>query len=255
MITKILSQDIDKHSMPPQHTVFPITGEKQDYKNVVVDKPWGYEYLMFENEHVAIWVLFLKERAKTSMHCHPKKLTSLIVLEGEVRTSSLGEKFDLKKLDGIIIDKGVFHSTSTDFGVGAFVMEIETPPEKADLVRINDQYGRENKGYESGPSISRDLEKYEHFGFHEPIDVERKIVEKVIKKSKVVLHTQEEWETLLHEIEVKDFCVLSFLDTFLVDSKGEIVVGVGEIFERDWFLKNYHDLKPGVGKFTVLTIY
>ena len=31
-----------------------------DYRNVVVNKPWGYEYLWYQNETVAIWFLFIK---------------------------------------------------------------------------------------------------------------------------------------------------------------------------------------------------
>ena len=30
-----------------------------DYSNVIVTKPWGYEYLVFENEFVAIWMLHI----------------------------------------------------------------------------------------------------------------------------------------------------------------------------------------------------
>ncbi len=44
-----------------------------DYSKVIVKKPWGYEYLVFENEFVAIWMLHIVRKRKTSMHCHPKK--------------------------------------------------------------------------------------------------------------------------------------------------------------------------------------
>ena len=50
-----------------------------DYSKVVVNKPWGYEYLIYQNEYAAVWILFIKEGFKTSMHCHPKKKTSLMV--------------------------------------------------------------------------------------------------------------------------------------------------------------------------------
>ena len=49
-----------------------------------VTKPWGYEYLAYENDNVGVWILHIKEGESTSMHCHPNKDTGLIVLEGEV---------------------------------------------------------------------------------------------------------------------------------------------------------------------------
>ena len=55
-----------------------------DYSRVIVKKPWGYEYLVFENEFVAIWMLHIVRKRKTSMHSHPQKRTSLIVLAGNV---------------------------------------------------------------------------------------------------------------------------------------------------------------------------
>ena len=37
---------------------------------VIVKKPWGYEYLCYENEDVAVWFLHIEYNQKTSMHCH-----------------------------------------------------------------------------------------------------------------------------------------------------------------------------------------
>lgn len=255
MIKKIPRTEIDLLSMPLRHNVSTQDVAYQDYKNVVVNKPWGYEYLMFENAHVAIWILFLKQSSKTSMHCHPKKKTSLLVLSGKVKTQSLGEHFKLKSLEGILIDKGAFHSTSTEFDSDAFVMEIETPVEKSDLVRLNDEYGRENKGYEGGADLSSDLEKYEYHGFHKDLSEEREIIEKIIKQSNIVLHSKEDWENFYEEIRFKNFCIISFLDVVLKDLNGEIILEAGEICEGDWFLNQRDNLLPSSEKFTVLTVY
>lgn len=255
MIKKFFITEFDLLNMSLTRTV-PVAPEiKKDYKNMVVNKPWGYEYLLFENDQVAIWVLFLKQGAKTSMHCHPKKKTSLLVLEGEAKTSSLSTQFALKAFDGVVIDRGVFHSTATDFETGAFVMEIETPPEKSDLVRLKDEYGRENKGYEGESNISRDLEKYDHHNFDHNIAMERKIVEKVIKQSKIVLHTNEDWENLYKEIKAKKSCIISFLDVSLKNADKRIALDVGEICQGDWFLDRHSELRPSADTFTVLTVY
>ncbi|HRH10614.1 MAG TPA: hypothetical protein PLU73_03830, partial [Bacteroidia bacterium] len=63
-----------------------------DYRNIVVNKPWGYEYLWFQNEKVAIWFLRVTKGQATSLHCHAKKRTSLIVLDGEVQCTTIDDK-------------------------------------------------------------------------------------------------------------------------------------------------------------------
>src|SRR4051794_580973 len=66
-----------------------ISAGSVDYSRVIVRKPWGYEYLLFSNDSVAVWVLYIKAGEETSMHCHARKKTSLIVLDGIVRCSTL----------------------------------------------------------------------------------------------------------------------------------------------------------------------
>ncbi len=51
-----------------------------------------YEYLVFQNESVAVWLLHIKGGAATSLHCHPKKKTGIILLSGEALVSFLDEK-------------------------------------------------------------------------------------------------------------------------------------------------------------------
>ena len=72
--------------------------ETPDYSDVIVKKPWGYEYLAFENDFVAIWILQLVRKRKTSMHCHPIKKTSLILLSGEATCRHLDGEIELNGL-------------------------------------------------------------------------------------------------------------------------------------------------------------
>jgi hypothetical protein len=51
-----------------------------DFSKVIVKKPWGYEYLVYEGEDVAAWCLHIKKEHATSMHCHADKETVLIGL-------------------------------------------------------------------------------------------------------------------------------------------------------------------------------
>lgn len=127
-----------------------------NYSDVIVKKPWGYEYLAFENEYVAIWILHISRKRKTSMHCHPRKRTGLILLSGTATFRHKHGAIELRALDGIVIDKGTFHLTEAASSLpmdpvsenGIWVMEIESPPLKTDLVRIGDEYGRAGASYE-----------------------------------------------------------------------------------------------------------
>jgi len=119
-----------------------------DYSRVIVQKPWGYEYLMYENSSVAIWYLRIHEGRKTSLHSHPSKKTGLILLSGEAVLSFLHDSVSLKGLSKMMIRQGLFHSTSAVSREGVSIIEIESPRDKTDLVRLEDEYGREGEPYE-----------------------------------------------------------------------------------------------------------
>ena len=119
-----------------------------NYNTNIVKKPWGYEYLAYENADVALWFLYIKKDHATSLHCHPNKTTGLILLNGKAEVSFLNDVTTLNATNKIMIRKGLFHSTKAISDEGAFVFEIETPVDKQDLVRFKDSYGREGKPYE-----------------------------------------------------------------------------------------------------------
>ena len=141
MIQKVAISEADQELLATAH-VDPSAIEDDfcDYSKVVVKKPWGYEYLIFSNGITAVWILYLNKSSQTSMHCHPQKKTSLIVLQGEVVCSTVNREFLRTAGSGLSIDKGVFHQTSAVSDSGAFVMEVETPVNKRDLVRLRDRY-------------------------------------------------------------------------------------------------------------------
>jgi mannose-6-phosphate isomerase-like protein (cupin superfamily) len=122
--------------------------QMSNYSNNIVKKPWGYEYLAYQNKDVALWFLYIKPEHSTSLHCHPNKTTGLILLDGQVETSFLTGVNKLNPTDKVMIRKGLFHSTKATNENGAWVFEIETPVNKQDLVRFKDNYGREGKPYE-----------------------------------------------------------------------------------------------------------
>lgn len=127
-----------------------------DYSQVIVKKPWGYEYLVFENRQVAIWMLHIARTRKTSLHCHPRKSAAMILLGGQGFFRHLGGGFPIDELDAVNIEAGAFHCTEARSPLpidpvsenGIWLLEIESPPLKKDLARAQDEYGRAGKTYE-----------------------------------------------------------------------------------------------------------
>ncbi len=119
-----------------------------NYETNIIKKPWGHEYLVYENENVGLWLLHILPNHSTSMHCHPKKTTGLVLLDGTAEVSFLADSRVINSLDKIMIRRGLFHSTKAISADGVLLFEIETPKDKHDLVRLNDHYGRSHKPYE-----------------------------------------------------------------------------------------------------------
>lgn len=122
-----------------------------------VRKPWGYEYLAYENEHVGIWILHINKDESTSMHCHPLKDTGLIVLSGEVDISFLNSTHRKIGLQKTMIRKGLFHS-SRAINDDVIILEIESPKDKQDLIRLYDNYGRRFQPYETNRNEGYELD-------------------------------------------------------------------------------------------------
>ncbi len=81
------------------------------------------------------------------MHSHPKKTTGLVLLHGNATFYHPEGAIELNAMDVVVIEKGVFHSTEAFNPLpmlpqsenGIWVMEIESPPIKTDLVRMKDE--------------------------------------------------------------------------------------------------------------------
>ena len=131
-----------------------------DYSKIVVRKPWGYEYVIFQNVNVAITILYLNKNHQTSMHCHPNKTTSLIVLDGQINCEGFSKKYKVNVGQGIFIDKKVFHQSVNNSNKTCIIMEIETPNMKYDLLRYKDKYGRSKLGYEKSDYFSVNTNNY-----------------------------------------------------------------------------------------------
>lgn len=132
--------------------------------HIFTPKPWGHEWLAYQDAKCAVWVLQLNAGARTSLHCHPKKRTELIVLQGEASVTRETKTRDVLPLQSIGIPAGFYHRTASERG--AVVMEIEWPPLKEDIVRKEDDYGRAGMPY--GERAAPDMNGRLHLG-REPV--------------------------------------------------------------------------------------
>ena len=56
------------------------------YDNKLVIKPWGYEYTIYRHQNkLSVTFLKINKNHRTSLHCHPKKKTGFIVLDGKAK--------------------------------------------------------------------------------------------------------------------------------------------------------------------------
>lgn len=130
--------------------------KKENFKSILVKKPWGHEFLIYENSKVAIWYLCIDHLKKTSLHCHPKKKTGFVLLKGKVEVDiGFYKKKIFNKFDKLMIRPGLFHATKSLSKTSSHVIEIETPKNKNDLIRFQDKYGRQKKSYEGKKYMSQ----------------------------------------------------------------------------------------------------
>lgn len=138
------------------------------YRDVVVKKPWGHEFLAYETDEIAVWILYINKEGRTSFHSHAKKMTSLLVVSGSITFHTCSTNIHLLVGDGIEVGEGVFHQSVAEWGEDVVLIEIESPPYKLDLVRAKDCYGRENMGYEGSDQMTNnDMGKYHYFYVNE----------------------------------------------------------------------------------------
>ena len=209
--------------------------QPKNYKNRVVLKPWGYEYLIFENEFVATWFLHINGGHSTSMHCHPQKKTSLILLSGNALCNTFEKRNYLNAMDAIILEKTVFHSTKAISSGGIDVIEIETPPDKTDLVRLNDGYGRQKQGYEGLTEMrSNNLSEFNYFYFDTP------------KSGETFFHHSESYHITLESynisnvlpFKIKNEALYTLFEGQLSDKGGNVILEIGDTIRGEGLSHN-----------------
>lgn len=187
-------------------------GNRVDYKNLICSKPWGYEFLAYESNKLAIWCLTVRKGNSTSLHCHFKKDTLIIVLEGCARVEMIDQVHVLGVLESMYIPLKKFHAIGT-FSPETVILEVEIFrdstvcfSDKNDLLRIDDQYKRKNVGYESSINLS----PADHRSFW----------------------LEETFDSVIHDVKIK----VQSLKNISKKSKYDIVIK-GEYYDNGYFLK------------------
>lgn len=116
-----------------------------DRRGKLVAKPWGHEIELHCEGEISVTRLELAAGAETSLHCHPGKSVLFFVSGGACELETLRVIYKLKAGDMARIARGAFHRVRTDGG--AMLIEVESPPNKQNIVRLADRYGR-GQGYE-----------------------------------------------------------------------------------------------------------
>lgn len=120
------------------------------YLNELISKPWGREYRVYADHFLDIWHLRIEPGHSTSMHAHPRKTTYLLCLAGQGQTKTMNGSVPVRAGTILRIGRGAFHATSCGPDDDPLMLiEVETPRNKFDLVRLEDNYRRAGVGYET----------------------------------------------------------------------------------------------------------
>ncbi|OUX38016.1 MAG: hypothetical protein CBE33_01845 [Candidatus Pelagibacter sp. TMED273] len=106
-------------------------------------------------------ILKLKKVLQHHFIVTQKKKTGFLILKGTAEVQIGIYKKNIKKykpMSILVLRPGLFHRIKANKNSDLFALEIENPYLKNDLIRMQDNYGRKNKGYEKLKN-TRALEK------------------------------------------------------------------------------------------------
>ena len=196
------------------------------YDQRTVYKPWGYEYTIYRNlNHLSVTLLKINYNQETSLHCHPKKKTGFIIVDGRALIQlglwkSSAEYY--KAPSKLMIRTGLFHSIKSVSKKGVFALEFETPVNKNDLVRFKDSYGRAFKPYEGKKFTKKIGQKF--IKFKKPKFGKNQIYK--IGSVSISLEVHRDFKNLINK---KMSTIFAILDGGVTDKYGRNILSYGDI--------------------------
>ncbi len=196
------------------------------YDSKVVNKPWGYEHVVYRDKKLlCITLLKIDYKKTTSLHCHPEKKSGFILLKGK----ALFQLGLWKKRSEIhnspskrMIARGLFHSIKSISREGLLALEFETPVNKNDLVRFKDVYGRQQKSYE-GKKYTKNITN-SFVKFKKPIVGKKQIYS--IGNTTLSIEVHKNFSLLLKN---KPNTIFAILKGSIVDKNKRKVISQGDV--------------------------
>lgn len=215
------------------------------YDKKIVKKPWGHEHVCYrDKKKIALTFLNINYKKKTSLHCHPKKKTGFILLEGKAKIQ-LGLWESTSKIykppSKLMIRTGLFHSIQSLSKSGVKAIEFETPVLKNDLVRYQDNYGRRSKPYE-GKKFIKSL------GINDVIFQKPSLKKKQIFKFGKVTLSLEVHRNFNRILKNKISTIFGVLGGQVIDKNGQNILSEGDIIKQGTFkkLSKYFKIKKNL---------
>jgi len=106
----------------------------------VINKPWGKEVIIEENEFYVIKLLHINTGARLSLQYHEVKTETLFLIDGEVKFT-LGDSVQESNtmFEKWHVEPGVIHRME---GINDCVLLEVSTPELDDVIRLEDDYNR-----------------------------------------------------------------------------------------------------------------
>lgn len=115
--------------------------EAMHYEGAVINKPWGNEKILINNEDYVIKMLNVNKGERLSLQYHEEKRETLIHVSGEGYVVKNGEIIHIVPNKMIQIEPYEIHQITASDESDLQVMEVSSP-EVWDVVRIDDDHGR-----------------------------------------------------------------------------------------------------------------
>lgn len=117
-----------------------------NYKRI--EKPWGYELIWVETEYYIGKILHINKKSKLSRQLHQYKMETFLVQLGEL-TLEIGQGEEIQTLhlkpgETFHCPPLTIHRMIAAGDSDVEVIEVSTP-QLTDIVRLEDNYGREDK--------------------------------------------------------------------------------------------------------------
>jgi mannose-6-phosphate isomerase-like protein (cupin superfamily) len=197
------------------------------YSNRVVYKPWGYEYVIYNDARkLAITLVCVNYGHKTSLHCHPKKKTAFIILEGRALVQIGIYRENSKYFTSqsrLVFRPGLFHSIKAVSKKNVYALEFEAPYDKNDLLRFKDNYGRQTKDYE-GKKFTKKITETDFIKFKKP-KLEKKYIY-TFNNLEVLIETT---KNLKHLSKKYNKSTSAILAGSIVDNRDQNAISFGEV--------------------------